>query len=359
MSDMNFEDFTKIFESWQFDLRPFLMNPSEWAEEPEGLLYHYTTPEGLLGILESGSIRATHVRYLNDRNELKNALSPEYMRLLSDLLLPEADEVRKGRLGNVNRFQRDEQVFVASFTDDGAVREGEDIKPGNRLSQWRAYSNQAGGFSLGFDSRKLKLATWQSTRELGMDGPFFSRCRYGASEKREAVERIGKWGAEITPRYYESRLNHFQRVVGREPDCDDLKLIELGSDSCALGAMDAHYFASEAARFKDEAFAEEREWRIAIRANRGKLLESHLSRPKSPIIRFRAGRHGVTPFIEIPLLLNSAESPLQRVVVGPSQNEEEAVEGVKLLLQAKGIKLRAPDSDDGVEVAPSGVPYRG
>ena len=179
------------------------------------------------------------------------------------------------------------------------------------------------------------------------------------SEKKEAVAQIGKWGAEIRLHCYESSLNHFRRVVGREPDCDDLKLIELRSDSCALAVMDAHYFASEAARFKDEAFAEEHEWRVAIRANRGKLLESHLSRPDQPIIRFRIGRHGVTPFIEIPLQLNSAESPLQRVVIGPSQNEEEAMEGVKLLLQAQGIKLRAPGSVDGVEVAPSGVPYRG
>jgi hypothetical protein len=32
-------------------------------------IYHYTTPHGFLGILESKSIWATHIRHLNDRSE--------------------------------------------------------------------------------------------------------------------------------------------------------------------------------------------------------------------------------------------------------------------------------------------------
>jgi len=334
------------------------MNSSEWAEEPKGLLYHYTTPEGLLGILDSGSIRATHVRYLNDRSEVKNALSSEYMGLLFDSLLAEADDVRKAHLKNVVRFRSDQQVFVASFTDDGAVPEGEETKPGNRLSQWRAYSNQVGGFSLGFDSRKLKMAAWKSAHELGLDAPYLLRCRYYAREKREATSRIGKWGAGIRSLYHESRLSHFQKMVGREPDMEELRLIELSSDSCALGAMDANYFASEVARFKDEAFAEEHEWRIVVRAKREALLDAHLSKPKSPIIQFRNGRFGITPFMQIQLGLDSADSPLQRVVVGPSPDEEDALESAKLLLQARDIKLQSRECPGGVEVIASRIPYR-
>lgn len=36
--------------------------------EPE-LLYHYTTQDGLLGILENACIWATHYRCLNDASE--------------------------------------------------------------------------------------------------------------------------------------------------------------------------------------------------------------------------------------------------------------------------------------------------
>jgi hypothetical protein len=37
--------------------------------KPEGLLYHYTDQKGLLGILESKQLWATHYRYLNDTSE--------------------------------------------------------------------------------------------------------------------------------------------------------------------------------------------------------------------------------------------------------------------------------------------------
>jgi hypothetical protein len=37
------------------------------------LLYHYTTQEGLLGILESKSLRATWIHYLNDSREFWHA----------------------------------------------------------------------------------------------------------------------------------------------------------------------------------------------------------------------------------------------------------------------------------------------
>lgn len=39
--------------------------------EPPGVLYHYTTVAGFLGILESGSFRATDARFLNDSSELE------------------------------------------------------------------------------------------------------------------------------------------------------------------------------------------------------------------------------------------------------------------------------------------------
>jgi hypothetical protein len=69
-SHLPFDRLSRVLESWKFEIPP----PTREKEAPEELLYHYTTPEGFLGILKSESIRATHVRCLNDRTELKNAL---------------------------------------------------------------------------------------------------------------------------------------------------------------------------------------------------------------------------------------------------------------------------------------------
>ena len=43
--------------------------------ETEKILYHYTSLEGLLGIIESKSIWATNVLYLNDASELNYSIN--------------------------------------------------------------------------------------------------------------------------------------------------------------------------------------------------------------------------------------------------------------------------------------------
>src|SRR5262245_39760281 len=49
---------------------------------PRDLLYHYTTQAGLLGIIESGALWASNVRYLNDRGEFGHAMG------IAEKLLP-------------------------------------------------------------------------------------------------------------------------------------------------------------------------------------------------------------------------------------------------------------------------------
>ena len=354
---IGFERLTKIMGSWKHDLEP---SPPIENEEPKGLLYHYTTPEGLLGILKSGSIRATHVRYLNDQTELRNALSSEFENLMLNTMFPAADEEQRKNLHDLKRRDeetQEEEVFVASFTDDGVVQGAEGCTPGDRLSQWRAYSNQAGGFSLAFDSKQL-MAPWKSKAPLGAYRSSLLRCKYGADEKRDAAERVGKWGLGLVQRVHESQLDHFRGKVGVDPDPGDLRMLEFGSDAYAWGAANAVYFSSEAARFKDEAFSEEREWRFVLHARRSELLDAHHTDPGSPVIHFRNGRFGLTPYMEIPLRLSSDESPLRRVVTGPSQQGEEAVAGVRLLLESMGIKLGTQASAKCVEVVQSRTPYR-
>ena len=50
------------------------MTPEPGLPDKPAILYHYTTPEGLKGILQSGKLWATEVRYMNDASELDYAL---------------------------------------------------------------------------------------------------------------------------------------------------------------------------------------------------------------------------------------------------------------------------------------------
>jgi hypothetical protein len=119
--------------------------------------------------------------------------------------------------------------------------------------------------------------------------------------------------------------------------------------SQAVSATTAAY-PFHASSFKHEAFCEEREWRLVFHVQRDKLIEANRAIPDKPIIHFRAGLFGVTPYIEYPLKLSTEKSPLRRIVVGPCPHPDEAVKAVEMLLSANGI--------NGVEVVPSQIPYR-
>jgi hypothetical protein len=99
-------------------------------------------------------------------------------------------------------------------------------------------------------------------------------------------------------------------------------------------------FLVASARFKDKAFEDENEWRCVIPRDSKNLTE----------VKFRDGDFGLTPYIEIPLHLDSSNSLLRRIVIGPGPHKNDCVESVKMLLDEKGIKR--------VKVVPSEIPYR-
>jgi hypothetical protein len=84
--------------------------------------------------------------------------------------------------------------------------------------------------------------------------------------------------------------------LGASPNPTECELIRKYSERYALANVDAQYFIEEAARFKDMAFSEECEWRIVIHADRQNLMDAHCSDHSSPIVQFRQGKYGITPY---------------------------------------------------------------
>ena len=99
---------------------------------PPPILYHYTTQQGLLGIISDKEIWASHTQYLNDVREFRHALdlvkeeisamkSEAATNELSRKCLTAMEESVLSGLESIN-------VCVCSFSERGDV-----------LSQWRAY----------------------------------------------------------------------------------------------------------------------------------------------------------------------------------------------------------------------------
>jgi|ERR1035438_4601042 hypothetical protein len=113
---------------------------------PKGLLHHYTTSGGLIGIFESRTIWATSAYHLNDSEEFVHA-----SRLLRDELskrIEEATGPRKETFAQwLEGFRPDEkeQAFIASFSERG-----------NLLSQWRSYTRCDDAYSIAFDREEIQ-----------------------------------------------------------------------------------------------------------------------------------------------------------------------------------------------------------
>ncbi len=323
---------------------------------PKGLLYHYTTLEGLLGIINTPSIRATHIRYMNDPSEFRDAFEQRYTKVLIDSI-GKGSNIISDWFTKIRLYDEDNDRFLLSFTDDEAISKDERLQPGDRLSQWRAYGNGSGGFSLGLENKRI-LANLKKFQPKGTGGNIRGyRCSYSAAEKEKIVKDIAEYNIRYFRRFRAEQKAAFIEDNQRKSTEKEGKSIDKRAAIQTIAASFAHYFLA-ASSFKDEAFSEEREWRIVFFARRELLLQKHRMSSDKPIIRFRAGKLGVTPYVEFPLELTTPESPLQRIVVGPTPHKKEAVNGVKLLLESKGIKVRTEDSKEGVEVVPSKIPYR-
>jgi len=293
------------------------------------VLYHYTSPAGLKGILETSSLWATDADFLNDAQELQFGRSQLCDALLAqaESLYPEDREPDGGRdssraevmrnavdhLRRVDAVSRAkaEQAYVACFCDHDDL-----------LSQWRGYGI-GGGYAIGFRSENLLNASSIGTeyRVVGRDGlpdqlepgpqlrPSLVQVRYGDLAITPMVDRLLKL---IAPR------------PSAHPGVD-------GWTAAVLLAVPA------LAAIKHEAFAEEREWRLLVAEIGGQ-----------PPKKFRVTGLGLVPYVELSVDLRAA---LHEIVVGPGNHSEVRTLGVARMLQHLGL--------EDVSVRTSSAPYRG
>ena len=176
------------------------------------LLYNYTTQAGLLGILESKSIWATHLRHLNDSSELQLGIEM-FQRGLADLKVnreatgvygwtsfPEdvtqkIEESLREAASSMIHGMSSAEVFATSFFDSAkSVSDKGERDPGDTLEQWRAYSGGSGGFSIGFDKEALEKHVASLTakpRCVITCGSCNYRCESEEESVQKGVQEIG------------------------------------------------------------------------------------------------------------------------------------------------------------------------
>jgi Protein of unknown function (DUF2971) len=203
---------------------------------------------------------------------------------------------------------------------------------GDLLSQWRAYTGDGSGVSIGF---AREYVDWLVDTSRGADVDLELRqLEYRSKEHDKLVKPV----YEGLRRLLESDDNFPPSGSTEVEEPNGPKLVELRGRLAVLTLLrEAMHAFDGVFSLKHSAFSEEREWR---------LLHSYSWQLTDPCL-YRAVERGIVPYKVCPLR-QSEQSPIAEVVLGPRHTTPISV--VKNYLAQHGF--------EHVNVRPSLAPYR-
>ncbi len=361
------------------------------------LVYHYTTAEGLKGIIENRCIWATNVNFLNDVSEYHHGVDivreeiKEYEVEPEKLLAANVEPTSLARwiaksivIGNIQRqlMENDYSLwtFVASFFDSPATStEATAPDAGDVLEQWRAYSRDSVGFSIGFDKSALEQQVSGYDYNVIALWTIAGRCSYELEHKREKVKRIIESAEPLLRVLLQGDLKGLMTEIalltssGAAPSAQSQQWQEFveaafkkfkaaGSYEAAekeLEEMFPHFMGElmvQPALMKDQAFLGEKEWRlVAFTFDPSKVM-------------LRTSKSGLIPYLEIPFTdpedqFRLRAGLIRRVVVGPlglasERESKDAISAVRMLLQKNKVPVKDTRGSEGVIIESSRIPTR-
>ena len=141
----------------------FLALLDNFADPCEDTVYHYTSAEGLQGIIENHELWLTNIEFVNDLEECKALQKDTGLFKESDFHNKEIWRKWESFCHpDKNFYHTDCNIYIFSFSEEAD----------ESLPQWRSYGN----YRIGFDAKKLKKPGFR-----------FYQCLY---EKDEIIEWI-------------------------------------------------------------------------------------------------------------------------------------------------------------------------
>jgi hypothetical protein len=283
-----------------------------------GQLFHYTTAEGLKGIVEHNELWASSAYFLNDSSEIMYGYG-----VLKEVLEDWIKSCGRDEYSMALGFARDllrgfghdllskniiDPIYLACFCEGG-----------NLLSQWRAYG-QTGGYSLAFN-----FFPFDASRILRPEPvTYTSRLIKVEYDRLKQLERCRVILHEVLPIFDDSSIAHAIREVSSvgNPNRGFYEIRRV------IGEM----LMEEALAFKDKAFEAEKEWRLVVRRR-----EDDGGRTP-PMIHFRLARGLLIPYIRLIPAGEGAKIPLAFVRSGPTIDGLLAFLSLRPFLDRHGFK---------------------
>jgi truncated hemoglobin YjbI len=311
-----------------------------------GIVYHYTDPQALKGVVENAELWATDFRYLNDSQELIYTWAAFVQRLEQLAAEPgQYSEAYRAQLEALKRMnamdlmQFDDAMFVACFTDLADV-----------ASQWIGYGASGRGFALGFESERIRTLQVPQYRH-GADGQLapMTATLAGGPDSGKDVEF--KWNAFLQKASY----GEGARELVVNGLIDSVRRISEDSgtfdDNVGNCISHTHGLVHRLPLVKHPDFQGEQEHRITITEhfggkslNQKQALHSLGRQPftawaqgalETVDVQFRPHESKVfIPYVRLPF----ERDALVKVIIGPNVNHRLAEATVRRMLDRNGFR---------------------
>jgi hypothetical protein len=290
--------------------------------ETGGLIYHYTSIRGLLGIVNSNGIWASHVAFMNDAQEVihgrmiakrifleyaKRRASCEFSNILK----------RAAELIDKNGYP---DLYVACFSRDG-----------DSLDLWRGYYQDGTTVAVEFDLERSNPFSVMPVMSL-------HQVTYGPeAQMRRILLKVKRYEHEF--------LNDLEFYKNKPLS---KRIVNNHLEETAQHLVSNVEFLLPS--FKNPAFKSEKEVRLIIHGDHEKHFAAR---------HFRSTPHFLIPYFPTSELLGKDKDgktwsethrlPISRIIVGPSPYSKLAIKSIRDFFAARG---------EEVDVVPSRVPFQ-
>lgn len=278
-------------------------------------VFHYTSPRGIISILESQSVWATHLDYMNDVSELRHT-ELLFGRVVTNAMKSIGDEPE-----GVQQLLVWLKEGLSPFGPANAPYAFCACQNGNLLSQWRAYGAGGQGYSIGLDTAKLDL-------------------------QRDRVVEMTERGMKPIIYSEDAQEAFLKALVERVVALVRARHMEQNDKAARYARMFLMFqFMAWAPSFKNKLFSEEQEWRWITT-----LQNDAIDLAK---IKFREAAHYPTPYVELYQRGNKGRNvalPITRIFTGPGVDHARAEAAIGTIYRKRG--------EDPPPVEPSRAPLR-
>ncbi|WNH08039.1 DUF2971 domain-containing protein [Thalassobellus suaedae] len=284
-------------------------------------LFHYTSLNGFISIIETQSFYCTNVNFLNDSKEFKYG-EETILKAVENLKTNENSSILEKIKNNIE-LQLKSDKYVTCFS-----------KEGDSLSQWRAYGNDGKGISLGFEFSDLTES--------------FDKYLTGSH-----IEYDEKTQLEIIEEFIRLIIEFYKKIED--------KYNWNGQDFNNLVSKVIIKFLNNVIHtYKHPSFIDEKEYRLQLE------IDGNLYKKGDFDILFKSSENLIIPYTiiknsysayletkepnETEPIFGLKRLPLNKIIIGPNLSFDIVKIGLEQFLTNKGY--------ENVEIIKSEVPYR-